>query len=279
MEHPGPRKHGVRTFCFRIAAMIAFAFSSGDNMAEITQLQQIAPIGDGTRGGRERERAPAVRRRPEARSERAIRDAASVMGIPRAELTPRVVEALALILHEMDRIRWELEIGHEHAAHLHRLSDAHSALPVMNRRAFMREVTKMMQHAEATGTPSTLVYIDIVNLGRIKRELGFAARDEFLLQVAGILAKSLREIDLIAELGGGDFGIILNLADEQAARDKAGTIANQLRTGNFDWQGKAGHLEIEWGVGALGELGDATATITAVERRARRSAKNGAPEY
>lgn len=240
-------------------------------MAEVTQLNQIAVVGGvGHQNERGGTRHPHSRGRPVARTERAIRDAASVMGIPRAELTRKVVEALTLILHEMDRIRWDLEVSHEHEGRLERLSDVHPFLPVMNRRAFSRELTKMAQHARATETPSTLIYLDVVNLEQIKRQYGFPVRDGILKKIAAILVKGLREIDLIAELGGGEFGIILNLADEQAARDKAGGFANQLRTEPIDWDGTLHTLEIDWGVCALGEEIDATEMIAVAERRSRR---------
>ena len=241
-------------------------------MAEVPQLDRIAVVGSvDAHGGHSRRRHPSPRPRPEARTERAIRDAASVMGIPRAELTPKVLEALTLILHEMDRIRWDLEVSRERESYLERLSDVHAFLPVLNRRAFVREIGKMAHHAIATETPSTLIYLDVTNLDEIKRQSGISARDDILRQITNFLVHGLREIDLIAELGGGDFGIILNIADEQAARDKAGKFANHLRSEQFEFDAKHFKLEIDWGVCALNDPSlEVANSIATAERRSRR---------
>lgn len=129
----------------------------------------------------------------------------------------------------------------------------------------------MAQHARVTETPSTLIYMDVTNLDRIKHRSGIAARDEILRKVANFLFHGLREIDLIAELGGGDFGIILNLADELAARDKAGGFANHLRADHFEFDGTVHKLEIDWGICALNDLSsEPTGAILTAERRSRR---------
>jgi diguanylate cyclase (GGDEF)-like protein len=217
-------------------------------VSRLTSVSQVVPLGSHSDQGTRKDSEP--KHRPQKRSPDAVLDAASVMGIPRAELSPRVLEALTLILHEMDELRWDLEVSRERERHLESLADGHAVLPVLNRRAFVRELGKTIRHVENTQTPSTLVYIDISNLDQIKRTHGVDARDTVLKHVADLLLGDLREIDLVGEITG-DLAIILNLADAASAKDKAEIIAKKLMEMPVRWSDQDIPITVRCGVYSL----------------------------
>ncbi len=71
-----------------------------------------------------------------------IDDQVSIMGIPEAELTPKVREAIMGLMAEVAAMRRELEANKKELANLAKLADRDSLLPVQNRRAFVRELTR-----------------------------------------------------------------------------------------------------------------------------------------
>ena len=217
-------------------------------VSRLTSVSHVVPLGSHSDQGTKKDSEP--RQRPQKRSADAVLDAASVMGIPRAELSPRVLEALTIILHEMDELRWDLEVSRERERHLERLADAHAVLPVLNRRAFMRELAKTIRHVENTQTPSTLIYISIVDIDQVKRTLGLDARDTVLNHIAELLLGDLREIDLVGEIAG-DLAVILNLADADSAKDKAQLIAKKVMDLPIQWSDEEISITVRCGVYSL----------------------------
>ena len=75
--------------------------------------------------------------------------------------------------------------------------------------------------ALATATPAaefpmSIVKVDCRGLKRINDTSGHHAGDDVLKQIASILRSSSREGDVVARVGGDEFGVILPGADEQA---------------------------------------------------------------
>src|SRR5262245_51299975 len=67
---------------------------------------------------------------------------ASVLGIPESEFTPRVRDAIMTLMHEVDRLRKEVEQARSKLADMARTADQDMLLPILNRRAFVREITR-----------------------------------------------------------------------------------------------------------------------------------------
>src|SRR5687767_5017624 len=63
-------------------------------------------------------------------------DAASVMGVPEAELTPKVRSAIMTLMAEVQSLRRELDKAQARLNQLEELADQDTLAPVYNRRAF-----------------------------------------------------------------------------------------------------------------------------------------------
>ncbi|MAG76774.1 MAG: diguanylate phosphodiesterase [Colwelliaceae bacterium] len=81
----------------------------------------------------------------------------------------------------------------------------------------------------AAAIPCYIVYIDIENFKRINDELGHAKGDEVLSYVSEHIRKSVKREDVVARIGGNEFGVLLQgvASDEQCkyVLDRVGSIA------------------------------------------------------
>ncbi len=169
------------------------------------------------------------------------------MGVPANELTPKVREAIMTLMAEVDRMRGEVEEQRARIAYLERLADQDSLTPVVNRRAFVRELSRFVSFGERYGTPSSVIYFDLNGLKTINDTYGHAAGDAALQRVAEILTEKIRESDFVGRLGGDEFGVLLAHADEAAATEKALQLAGAIEHTSIDWDGTAIPLKVAFG--------------------------------
>jgi len=154
-----------------------------------------------------------------------IADSAEVLGIPAGELTPKVRTAIMGLMAEVARLREELSRSKGRIDHLEKLADQDSLLPIHNRRAFVRELTRAISMTERYGTPSSVIYFDVNGMKQIHDSLGHGAGDVALHRIAEHLRVSIRESDIVGRLGGDEFGVILFSADNATALVKANSLA------------------------------------------------------
>lgn len=180
-----------------------------------------------------------------------VRDTASIMGVPESELTPNVQRALLSLMGEVDQLRRETEALRSKIRDLETLADRDVFLPVLNRRAFLREVSKALALAERHDAPSALIYLDLNGFKAINDTHGHAAGDTALRQVADLIAAHVRETDAVGRLGGDEFGIVLTLTPAAAAERKAMELVETLEATAIDHEGTELRLGAAWGVRAL----------------------------
>ena len=145
----------------------------------------------------------------------------SVLGIPHAELTPRVRDALVTLMQEVESLRKELERTQERLAEMERLADTDSLSPVANRRAFVRELSRVMSYAERYKVETSILFFDVDGLKAVNDTHGHAAGDAVLQHIADILRAQVRTSDIVGRLGGDEFAAILTHANEAQATMKA----------------------------------------------------------
>ncbi len=179
------------------------------------------------------------------------RDAASIMGVPETELTPNVQRALLSLMGEVDQLRKETEALRAKIRDLESLADRDVFLPVLNRRAFLREVSRALALAERHDAPSALIYLDLNGFKAINDTHGHAAGDMALAQVAELIAAHVRETDAVGRLGGDEFGVVLTLTPAASAEAKAAELAETIAATPIVHEGVQMTLGAAWGVRAL----------------------------
>jgi len=177
-----------------------------------------------------------------------ISDMAAVMDIPEAEITPKVRAAIMALMAEVDRLRRDMQQKEARIAHLEQLADQDPLTPVANRRAFVRELTRMMSFADRYDTVSSLVYFDLNGLKPVNDTYGHSAGDAVIAYVARVLVQNVRDSDVVGRLGGDEFGVLLPYTDESGAVEKATTLAVAVAAQPVDWNGVAIPASVSWGV-------------------------------
>ncbi|WP_439817636.1 GGDEF domain-containing protein [Zavarzinia sp. CC-PAN008] len=174
--------------------------------------------------------------------------ALSIMGIPEAELTPKVRSAIMHLMEEVDSMRRELNMAQRRLVQLERLADQDALAPVANRRAFVRELSRHLSFAERYNQPASLIYFDVNGFKAINDKFGHSAGDAALMHVARVLADNIRESDVVGRLGGDEFGVILVQSDLKSSNEKAERLASLVRTVPFVWEGETLPLNTAYGV-------------------------------
>ncbi len=91
---------------------------------------------------------------------------------------------------------------------------------LLNRRAFLEEMSRHTGRLDREGQPGTLIFMDIDLFKTVNDRFGHAAGDAVLTCLAGLLRKLVRPSDLIARLGGDEFAVWLSGADHMTAAER-----------------------------------------------------------
>ena len=171
----------------------------------------------------------------------------SLMGIPKDEVTPKVRLAIETLMKEVDRLRNEVDEMRRRNGDLEKLADEDALLPVSNRRAFVRELSRSMSFAQRYGQPSSLGFFDVNNMKAINDKLGHSAGDAALLHVAQTLLDNVRHSDVVGRLGGDEFGVVFSQVEEEAAVRKIAQLVEQISASPVRWRDQEFSVSIAHG--------------------------------
>ncbi|MEK9677661.1 MAG: GGDEF domain-containing protein [Rhodospirillaceae bacterium] len=191
------------------------------------------------------------RAKPESRTEEQIKDATFVLGVPRAEFTPKVEEAMTLLFHEMDALRWDLNVARQREGHLLEAADQDSFLPVASRRAFFRSLRQAANHVEQTGDPSTLLLLGLRDMESLRITHGLAVHDGLLIAVAEKLVAEVADAGPIGYLGAATFGVLYNVAGPDEIEETAKILSAALASASVSRDGEGYHADVAWGLAAI----------------------------
>lgn len=228
-------------------------------------------VGGGTAAGgvggvRREANAAAAKYTRAAQAAVPAQDTAAVLGIPQAELTPKVRAAIVTLMREVEQLRRDLSSAQQRLVDLERLADQDALAPIPNRRAFVRELSRLISFSQRYGTPSSLIYFDINGFKAINDAYGHAAGDRALLHVANTLIDNVRESDVVGRLGGDEFGVILANADEAATAEKARSLADAIRATPVIYEGHIISVVVAYGTSTFGAGDNATEAMAAADR-------------
>jgi diguanylate cyclase (GGDEF)-like protein len=119
-------------------------------------------------------------------------------------------------------------------AELERLADSDTLTPLLNRRAFLREVERSIARVARHGTPISVMIADLDGLKAINDNAGHQAGDAALMHVGYALKAQVRATDVVARIGGDEFGLVLEDFDATAAEAKARALAAAIAEDSVD---------------------------------------------
>ncbi len=194
-------------------------------------------------------------------------DTVGVLGIPAHEVTSRVREALLTLMQEVESLRREVERNKTRMAELEKLADSDTLSPVANRRAFVRELSRVMSYAERYQVETSILFVDVNDLKTINDVHGHGAGDAALVHVAEILRANIRGSDLVGRLGGDEYAVILSHASEEMATQKADLLQNKISERPVNYNNNDIKVAAAVGVYTFGPGETPTAVLAAADKR------------
>ncbi len=115
----------------------------------------------------------------------------------------------------------------------------------------MRALERFIDRASRYGEHSAMLYVDLDGLKMINDSFGHQAGDQALIQVAELLVGGVRKSDVVARIGGDEFGILLAHSDEASAHETAARLVDQIAGCDFMHDGDALPLSVAIGVAMI----------------------------
>ncbi|MGH7702654.1 MAG: diguanylate cyclase [Gemmatimonadales bacterium] len=131
------------------------------------------------------------------------------------------------------------------------LAETDPLTETFNRRALAEKLLQEMERANRYGTVLTCLMIDIDNFKLINDTHGHLVGDSVLRQLAGILRREQRAVDVVARYGGEEFVVLLPETASSGARIFAERILRRVSTHDFGESGHPVHVTISIGIAAF----------------------------
>jgi diguanylate cyclase (GGDEF)-like protein len=119
------------------------------------------------------------------------------------------------------------------------------------RRVFDERIESMLQRAERTEGRMALMLMDIDHFKRLNDNYGHTFGDEVLRQVAAVIGRAVRKVDLAARYGGEEFAVLLEDANEEGAVQLAERIRRDVEALVFDSEGRPVNVTLSLGIAAF----------------------------
>ncbi len=104
---------------------------------------------------------------------------------------------------------------------------------IFNRRYFENQLSKELQRASRYEHNLSVLFLDIDQFKKVNDEFGHQTGDQVLVDLAQILERNLRSVDIIARYGGDEFIILLPETKKSDAKKTAMRILQAIR--NYDF--------------------------------------------
>ncbi|UYY77872.1 putative bifunctional diguanylate cyclase/phosphodiesterase [Sphingomonas sp. R1] len=187
-----------------------------------------------------------------------------------ARRTAQERHCLITLLDQTSELRTEQSLRREMA------TDSLTGLP--NRAGFSDELENRIAPGQATGFGVLVINLD--RFSRVNACMGALAGDELLISVARRIKGALRGRDILARIGGDEFGVLMTLEEGpddavQVARRVHAALTNPFRLSNFE-------IRIDCSIGiALGAdiEGDPEDLVRNAQLAVRRAKKSGRTEF
>ncbi len=157
----------------------------------------------------------------------------------------------ARLIEEISRLRALVAQLETRVEQLDELAHQDSLIQLPNRRGFMRELERLVDRGNRYGHSAAMLYVDLDGLKMINDTFGHLAGDEALIQVAQLLSGGVRRSDIVARIGGDEFAILLENANEAIAQETAARLENMVCDCDFTHDGDVLPLSVAIGVAMI----------------------------
>ncbi len=169
---------------------------------------------------------------------------------------------LQSLVQEVEALRLELRAMGRRLAEAERLADHDVLTPLLNRRAFVRELQRAIALTRRHKTPASVIYFDLDAFKVVNDLHGHAAGDCVLISVAERLVGAVREADVIGRIGGDEFAVLLQHADLKSAHAKALALAAAVSRAPVTFEGREIPVAVTFGVRQIGAVDSAEQALS-----------------
>ena len=127
-----------------------------------------------------------------------------------------------------------------------------SLTAIRNRQAFFEDLAVEAKRARRYGHPLAVVAVDLSGLRLINANAGHQAGDRVLAEVAALLERNVRDVDLVGRTGGAEFGVLLPEQTTEGARVVAARLVRL-----FEARSQAADAEVQGWFGIAAQPGGA----------------------
>ncbi len=142
------------------------------------------------------------------------------------------VSGAVIVLHDMTR-------ENEYIGRLSHQATHDALTETANRRAFETRLEQLIAGLAKSPGSHAMMFIDLDQFKIVNDTCGHVAGDELLRQVARALSLGLGPADMVARVGGDEFGIILPDCSLERAAEIAERVRVSLQDLGFRWKSRA----------------------------------------
>lgn len=155
------------------------------------------------------------------------------------------------LISEIDTLHDKIAQLQQRVEQLDMLAHEDSLVELPNRRGFVRALERSIDRVSRYHDKAALLFVDLDGLKLINDSFGHQAGDQALMQVARLLVGGVRKSDVVARIGGDEFAILLDHADDSSAHETASRLAELIAGSDFTHNGQALPLSVAIGAASI----------------------------
>src|SRR6185369_8011210 len=139
------------------------------------------------------------------------------------------LKAITALVGELADTKNRLAEREDHIADLERKMDEDPLVPVLNRRAWTRELQRAIALARRTNRGGSVLFFDVNGLKKVNDRFGHRIGDRVIERVAKTLVIDCRASDLVGRLGGDEFAVLMPETPPEGALIRGKRVADILK--------------------------------------------------
>ncbi|MFQ6005333.1 MAG: diguanylate cyclase domain-containing protein [Woeseia sp.] len=181
-------------------------------------------------------------------------------------------EAVTGGLIVLDDVSESLELNRR--LHYHARHDILTGL--LNRREFQNRLASSLRDVARSDECAVLCHLDIDGFRNVNKSSGYNAGDALLGQIGALIGAGIRHQEALARLADNAFGLLLEGASIESARQTARDLCASVRDFEFSWDQQSLSITISIGVVSVSpKYGDPDALLLAAEEACRAAKDQG----
>jgi diguanylate cyclase (GGDEF)-like protein len=132
------------------------------------------------------------------------------------------------------------------------------------RRQLLERLEDELKRAAQSGTPLSFILLDIDHFKAVNDTYGHPAGDKVLREIAQMVKKRVRDVDLCGRYGGEEFAVLLPATDLKGAKLVAERIREGVGREPFELRGESRRITVSLGISSF--PGDAQEMEDLIER-------------